>query len=50
MVWYRDGGRCRECGVLLVPSVNCHYDHNYPWSLGGGSNEENVQLLCSKTT
>jgi len=41
----RDGGRCRQCGT----TENLHYDHIYPYALGGSSLDPgNIQLLCGK--
>ena len=42
-VWVRDGGRCVQCGS----SVNLQFDHVIPLAMGGGSDEANLQLLCS---
>lgn len=41
-VWERDGGRCTTCGSAF----DLQYDHVIPVALGGGSTEENLQLLC----
>ena len=41
-VWTRDGGRCTVCGS----EFDLQYDHVIPHALGGGSSEENLQLLC----
>jgi hypothetical protein len=46
IVWIRDNGCCRQCGNALTPSVDVHYDHIFPWSKGGTSDKDNVQLLC----
>jgi hypothetical protein len=44
-VWKRDGGKCITCGT----TVDLHFDHIIPWSLGGSSNTpDNIQLLCGK--
>jgi HNH endonuclease len=41
-VWQRDGGRCRQCGAQQY----LEYDHIIPFSRGGASSVNNVQLLC----
>jgi hypothetical protein len=41
-VWQRDGGRCVECGAAEY----LEYDHIIPWSRGGATSVENLQLLC----
>lgn len=41
-VYQRDRGQCRECGA----SSYLEFDHMIPFSLGGASTEDNVQLLC----
>lgn len=39
----RDEGNCRVCGS----KKGLQYDHIYPWSLGGRSDDSNnIQLLC----
>lgn len=40
----RDGGRCCWCGS----EENIEYDHIFPVSRGGKTEEENLQLLCKK--
>ena len=42
LVWDRDAGKCQDCGAVK----NIEYDHIMPVSKGGGSNIENIQLLC----
>jgi hypothetical protein len=42
MVWMRDGGRCRQCSA----QVELQFDHITPFAMGGGSNPENLQILC----
>jgi hypothetical protein len=41
-VWTRDQGRCRRCGS----NVELQYDHVIPFSMGGSSEPENLQILC----
>ena len=41
-VWRRDGGKCRKCGS----NRNIEFDHIIPFSMGGASSVQNVQLLC----
>ena len=39
----RDRGKCRVCGS----TKELQYDHIYPWTLGGRSDDpNNIQLLC----
>jgi len=44
-VLMRDGNRCRLCGVT-VTGDNIHFDHIKPWSKGGETVLENLQVLC----
>ena len=43
-VWQRDGGRCRQCSA----ETYLEFDHEIPFSKGGASTLNNVQLLCRK--
>ena len=43
-VYTRDNGRCVYCGS----TENIHIDHIIPFSRGGASSIENLQLLCQK--
>jgi len=43
-VWQRDRGRCVQCGS----DQYLEYDHVIPWSKGGASSMENLQLLCRR--
>jgi hypothetical protein len=42
-VFERDGGRCVACGS----GFDIQYDHVIPYSLGGASTVENLQVLCA---
>jgi len=42
-----DGNRCRLCGIT-VTGDSIHFDHIKPWSKGGETIFENIQVLCEK--
>jgi 5-methylcytosine-specific restriction endonuclease McrA len=42
-VFDRDGGRCVTCGS----NFDIQYDHIIPFSMGGASTVENLQILCA---
>lgn len=47
-VLMRDGNKCRICGVECNDGLhNIHFDHIIPWSKGGETVLENLQVLCS---
>jgi hypothetical protein len=46
-VLMRDGNKCRLCGITLT-GENIHFDHIKPWSKGGETTLENLQVLCEK--
>ncbi|WP_433565598.1 TerD family protein [Nocardia sp. CA-151230] len=41
-VWQRDGGKCAECGAQEY----LEFDHVIPWSRGGATSVDNLQILC----
>ena len=45
-VLIRDGNKCRLCGITIT-GENIHFDHIYPWSKGGETTLENMQVLCA---
>ncbi|MEU3469808.1 HNH endonuclease signature motif containing protein [Streptomyces sp. NPDC006687] len=51
-VFYRDRGRCTDCGVNLSGLIDsldvANYDHMMPLSRGGLNDVTNLQLLCEK--
>jgi hypothetical protein len=46
-VLMRDGNKCKLCGITLTGD-NIHFDHIIPWSKGGETVLENIQVLCVK--
>ena len=44
-VLMRDGNKCKLCGIV-VTGDNIHFDHIKPWSKGGETVLENLQVLC----
>ncbi len=46
-VLMRDGNRCRLCGIT-VSGDNIHFDHIKPWTKGGETILENIQVLCER--
>ena len=42
-VWKRDRGRCAECAAAF----DLQYYHVIPFSMGGATTAENLQLLCA---
>lgn len=47
-VLMRDGNKCRICGVVCDGGIHkMHFDHIIPWSKGGETTLDNLQVLCS---
>ena len=44
-VLMRDGNKCRLCGITVTGN-DIHFDHIFPWSKGGETTLENLQVLC----
>lgn len=42
LVWQRDNGRCVECSATQY----LEFDHIIPWSRGGATSFDNLQILC----
>jgi 5-methylcytosine-specific restriction endonuclease McrA len=47
IVLMRDGARCRMCGATPQDTL-LHVDHIVPWSHGGETVIENLQILCER--
>lgn len=48
LVLMRDGARCQLCGVTPQDGSRLHVDHIKPWSKGGETVIDNLQILCEK--
>ena len=46
LVLMRDSARCRMCGAGPSDRVRLHVDHILPWSKGGETILDNLQILC----
>lgn len=47
LVLMRDEARCRLCGAVPGVGIRLHVDHIKPWSKGGDTVLENLQVLCN---
>lgn len=47
LVLMRDGARCRICGAAPSDGIRLHVDHVKPWSKGGETMLDNLQILCN---
>lgn len=47
LVLMRDGNKCKICGIT-VTGEDIHFDHIKPWSKGGETVLENLQVLCAR--
>lgn len=45
-VLMRDGATCRLCGATVQNGAKLQVDHVYPWSKGGETTIDNLQILC----
>jgi hypothetical protein len=45
-VLMRDSAKCRLCGATPTDGAKLHVDHIQPWSKGGETTIENLQILC----
>jgi 5-methylcytosine-specific restriction endonuclease McrA len=45
-VLVRDGATCRLCGANPQSGAKLHVDHIKPWSRGGETTLDNLQILC----
>lgn len=48
LVLMRDGARCQLCGATVQSGATLHVDHKTPWSKGGETVIENLQILCEQ--
>ncbi|HYU13617.1 MAG TPA: HNH endonuclease [Stellaceae bacterium] len=48
IILMRDGARCRLCGADPPSGARLHIDHIVPWSRGGETVVENLQILCEQ--
>lgn len=50
LVMERDNHRCCMCGraPAITPGVELHVDHIIPWSKGGETTFDNLQVLCKE--
>lgn len=46
LILMRDGARCQLCGATPQDGSKLHVDHILPWSKGGETVIENLQILC----
>jgi 5-methylcytosine-specific restriction endonuclease McrA len=47
LVLMRDGAKCKLCGSAPSDGIRLHVDHVKPWSKGGETVLENLQILCN---
>ena len=45
-VLMRDSAKCRLCGATPADGARLHVDHIQPWSKGGETTIDNLQILC----
>lgn len=48
IILMKDGAKCKLCGATPQTGAKLHVDHIKPWSKGGETIPENLQILCDK--
>lgn len=48
LVLMRDQAKCRLCGAAPMDGARLQVDHIHPWSKGGETHLDNLQILCER--